>query len=452
MQNVQLRESYDQHQLRLAAVVVADIFIDGELETLWAALRGPLGRDRPGSEDASRVRDFLRRSASRTVGGAALGPIRFRRSDGPRKGFRSHEMSLPTAVDEVTLGLYQFAPGMVMASMVAAVSPTLAEDVFHLSHSSPTSPTLGGGISFKYVEAAKGADLASHFQTIADIGLLPTGAGFLNQSRYPSGTVVVWMGSPPADDNARSWHDVCRVLGIENWRWWEGPDLRLYTGVPEAEHRPQDGGDGYSILDTRQKPTSNEAETFTPEGIVRHELGLEIYDWLPLLLMLEAAQLITGSAGRLRERLNRGTTTGPQPTWPIVRLGRLVADLHNCEYRLERLRQAAGLDDKRSFRQFPTLILKTAHRPDEQVSRSKLLERLERLAHKQPPPDEPARHLRNDAIEWLDSLTKSGRQDVGLSLERARLLAQLRSTTALLFWTAWVGILTAILVFRELAR
>jgi hypothetical protein len=46
-ENVQLRQSYDQHELRLAAVVVADIFIDGEIQSLWTALRSPLGPDRP---------------------------------------------------------------------------------------------------------------------------------------------------------------------------------------------------------------------------------------------------------------------------------------------------------------------------------------------------------------------------------------------------------------------
>src|SRR5260370_30136034 len=61
-QNEQLRLSYDEHPLRLAGVIVADIFIDGEIQSLWTALRGPLGPDRPGAEDASRVRDFLQRS------------------------------------------------------------------------------------------------------------------------------------------------------------------------------------------------------------------------------------------------------------------------------------------------------------------------------------------------------------------------------------------------------
>jgi hypothetical protein len=368
-------------------------------------------------------------------------------------GFGSHELQLPAGVERLSLLLYQFASGMVMAAMVAAMSPTTAEDVFHQSHASPISTERGGGIRFRFVETAKGADLARQFQTVAEVGLLPPRTGFLGEHRYPSGTVVVWMGSPPSNDDARSWHDVGRVLGIETWHWWDGPDLRLYSGVPEPEHKSQDGGGGYSILDTRHKPSTDEAKEFSgPEGLVRHELEVEVHDWLPLLLLVEAAQPITYSAGRLRERLNRGMTAGLHRRWPILRLGRLVTDLHNCGYRLERLRQAAGLDDTRAFRQFPVLIFKSAHSPHEQMTQSRLLERLERLAGKQPPTDEPARHLRNDAIEWLDRLTKSGLHDVGLSVERARLLAQLRSTTALLLWTALVGILTAILVARELTR
>jgi hypothetical protein len=368
-------------------------------------------------------------------------------------GFGSHELQLPASVERLSLLLYQFAPGMVMAATVVAMSPTLAEDVFHQSHASPISLERGGGVSFRFVETAKGADLARQFQTVAEAGLLPPRVGFLGEHRYPSGTVVVWMGAPPSDDDALSWHDVGQVLGIETWHWWDGPDLRLYSGVPEPERKSQEGGGGYSILDTRHKPSTDDAKDFSgPEGLIRHELELEVHDWLPLLLLVEAAQLITGTAGQLRERLNRGMTAGFRGRWPIVRLGRLVTDLHNCEYRLERLRQAAGLDDQRAFRQFPVLILKSAHVRHEQMTQSRILERLERLAHKQPPTGEPARHLRNDAIEWLDRLTKSGLHDVGLSLERARLLAQLRSTAALLLWTALVGVLTAVLVARELTR
>lgn len=129
-QNEQLRDSYDKHPLRLAAIIVGDIFVDGEIEVLWSALRGPLGPDRPGAEDASRVSDFLRRSASRTLGGAALGAIRFHRPGQHRMAFGSHEMPLPVGIEQLSLHMYQFAPGMVMAAIVASMSSSTAEKVF----------------------------------------------------------------------------------------------------------------------------------------------------------------------------------------------------------------------------------------------------------------------------------------------------------------------------------
>lgn len=207
------------------------------------------------------------------------------------------------------------------------------------------------------------------------------------------------------------------------------------------------------MLNTRQQqPLTDVTKEFEVDGLLRHELELEIHTWLPLLLLVEGAQVVTDTAGHLRERLNRRVTMRLGLTMPIVRLGKLVTELHTCQYRLQRLRQAAGLDDNRAFRDFPILVFKSVHTSQEQLTESRLLERLERLARKQPPADEPARQLRNSAIDWLDGLTKTGLQDVGLSLEKARLLAELRSSAALVLWSAFVGILTAILVVRELTR
>ena len=451
-QNEQLRQSYDQHPLRLAAVIVADIFVDDEIEILWGALRGPLGPDRPGAEDARRVRDFLRRSASRTFGGAALGAIHFHKSGQHQTGFGSHELRLAAGIERLSLHLYQFAPGMVMASVVAAMSSRTADNVFHESHASPISHDRGGGVSFKFVQTAKGADLERQFRAVAEVELLPPHTGLLGDHRYPSGCVVVWKGSTPSDDGAPSWRDVARVIGIETWQWWEGDDVRLYSGVPEPVRELYDRGGGYTMLNSRQQPaTDDDTEFGGPEGLLRFQLLLEIPSWLPLLLLVEAAQEITGAAGLLRERLNRRGAAPMGFKMPIIRLGKLVTALHTCQYRLQRLRQAAELDDKRAFRDFPVLVFKSARTTQEQLSQS-ILDRLERLARRQPPADEPTRHLRNSAMEWLDKLTKTGLQDVGLSLEKARLLAELRSSAALVLWSAFVGILTAILVIRELTR
>src|SRR5205823_2113644 len=147
-----------------------------------------------------------------TLGGAALGAIRFHRAGQRQMGIGSHELQLPAGVQRLSLQLYQFAPGMVMASIVATMSSRTAEKVFHDSHASPISRERGGGISFKFVETAKGADLEGQFRAVAAIELLPPNTGLLGDRRYPSGSVVVWTGSAPSYDDAHSWHDVGQVL------------------------------------------------------------------------------------------------------------------------------------------------------------------------------------------------------------------------------------------------
>src|SRR5260370_34200638 len=119
---------------------------------------------------------------------------------------------------------------MVMAAIVAEMSSSTAEKVFHDSHASPVSRELGGGVSFRFVETAKSADLERQFRTVAEVGLLPPHTGLLGDHRYPSGSLVAWTGSAPSADDAPSWNDVGQVLGVETGHWWEGAGVRLDSG------------------------------------------------------------------------------------------------------------------------------------------------------------------------------------------------------------------------------
>jgi len=356
-----------------------------------------------------------------------------------------HELhQMPDGVDRLSLLLYQFAPGMVMAATVATLPADTAEDLFHRSHQSPIRRERGGGLSFQFVGAAKAADLEDRLRPVAD-ALLPPGSGLLGTKRYPFGTTVVWIAEARPPDT-QSWRQFAQVLGIEDWRWWADQGRRLYSGVPMAD-RETGGRGGYSMLIFR--PTTSEAAEFGGvEAMVRHELELELADWLPLLLLQEAALLITEQAGRLRETLNRRVTARLRAL-RFVRLSALVTRLDFCRYQLERVRQGAGLDTEVGFRQFPVLLLGSMNRKPALRSRFSFFLRISRLGRPDSDPKPAEIHLRSAAIDGLERLTKAGLHEVRLTLDRARLLAEVRSTNALLSLTAVVALLTAILVLRD---
>jgi len=131
----------------------------------------------------------------------------------------------------------------------------------------------------------------------------------------------------------------------------------------------------------------------------------------------------------------------------------MVERLHFCQYRLERLRQAARLDnERRAFREFPVLVFKSGRERQDRSPQTIGGRIRKSLLGRDQSSTEPAQHLRNGAIDWLERLTKAGLQETRLSLDRARLLAQVRSTNVLLFWSAFVALLTAILVIRDIFR
>ena len=299
------------------------------------------------------------------------------------------------------------------------------------------------------VEAAKTHDLEARLREITTIDLLPRKAGLLRDRRFPDGTLVVWSGEKFPSDDGLTARDVTRVLGIQSWEWWEGDRRRVYSGAPVADRY----GDGHSMVLVKQSRDPDRKEFVTREAEMRFHLQQDLRDWLPLLLLGEAAVLLREQAGGLRDSLARRANSRWGRLWPIG-LGALVARLSEVQYRLERLRQAANLDgERRGFQQFPMLILGRADRlaylpqPRRTIVR-RIARWLESIIAEPKPPTLP-RNLRQAWMESLDLVTRSALQDVRLSFERARLLSDIRSTNVLLGLTFVVLILTAILVIRS---
>jgi hypothetical protein len=446
--NQRLAESFKQHPLRLVAVVVADIFMDTDIDKLARLLDRRLKA--PGYDQRrhrAQVGNMLRRARSKAGGREGLGVINFA---GPGEGRKylggAHEIRLPLGVERVGLLLDQFAPGIVMAAEVIAAQPGIAASVFERHHPSPVRRTKDG-LSWEMVEAAKTRDLETRLREIAAIDLLPTEAGLLRDRRFPDGTLVVWSGEKFPSDEGRAAHDITRVLGIASWEWWEGDGRRVYSGAPVAGY-----GDGHSMILVEQLRDPDRNEFATREAEMRFHLQQELRDWLPLLLLGEAAVLSREEAGRLRDSLARRVNSGLGRLWPVG-LGALVARLSEVQYRLERLRQAANIDDeRRGFQQFPMMVWgrtdRLASPPQPRRTTVRRIARwLESIVAEPKPPTQP-RNLRQSWMESLDLVTRAALQDVRLSFERARLLSDIRSTNVLLGLTFVVLILTAILVIR----
>ncbi len=447
--NQRLRESYKQHPLRLVAVVIADIFMDTDIDKFARLLDRRLKA--PGYDQRrhrAQVRDMLRRARSKAGGREGLGAINFA---GPGEGRKylggAHEIRLPRGVERVALFLDQFAPGIVMGAVVVAAQPDIAASVFERHHPSPVRRTKDG-LSWEMVEAAKTRDLETRLREIAAIDLLPRGAGLLRDRRFPDGTLVAWSGEKFPSDDGLAARDVTRVLGIESWEWWEGDGRRVYSGAPVADRY----GDGHSMILVQQSRDQDRKEFATREAEMRFHLQQELRDWLPLLLLGEAAVLLRERAGRLRDSLARRANSRLGRLWPLG-LGALVARLSEVQYRLERLRQAANIDgERRGFQEFPMMVLGRAERlASPPLPRRTIVRRiarwLESIVAEPDPPTQP-RNLRQSWMESLDLVTRTALQDVRLSFQRARLLSDIRSTNVLLGLTFAVLILTAVLVIR----
>lgn len=451
--NQRLAASYGEYPLRLVAVVVADAFMDTDIDHLSKTLVKRLAPDTQGRQDRERVRNLLRRAQSKAGGGEALGAIHFWRPGEAKKyPGGGHELAMPSGVDRLGLVLYQFAPGMVMAATVIAAPADTAAAVFGASHASPVRQLRNYGLQIQPVETAKTRDLEQRLRALAGLGLLPESHGLLAERRFPAGTMVVWSAEQFPSQDALAWQpDVSRVLGIEAWHWWEGAGRRLYSGVPVADPDRGERG-GYSMIVTQLPSEADQQEFRSPEAAHRYYLEHEVDDVLPLLLLHEGSLVLGEEAGRLREKLAKRANA--RFRWlRLLTLGALVGRLSDLQYRLERVRQAAGVDGgRRGFQQFPMLV----PRPEQPAAAAPKLGRGARVgqwlreASTKPKPGALPFNLRQAAMDGLDRLTKEGLHEVRLTLDRARLLSDIRSTNALLVLTYVLAVLTAILVVRAL--
>jgi hypothetical protein len=283
------------------------------------------------------------------------------------------------------------------------------------------------------------------------MNLLPSAHGLLGAKRFPAGTLVVWSGEkyPSADDRDAS--DVTRVLGIENWfLWWEGDNRRLYPGVPVTDDRRDRGG--HSVIVVQPTTEADQKEFGSPEAALRYSLENELHDWLPPLLLNEAAGTLGDEAGRIRERLARRANSRFLWLWPFG-LGGLVGNLSDVQYRLERIRQAVKMDgDRGPFQQFPMMVLRERfERSKPQIRRTSAARLALWLREAMADPKAPTQphNLRQAVLDSLDRLTQESLEDVRLSFERAHLLSEIRSTNVLLGLTMVLALLTLILVVHN---
>ncbi|HEV2013424.1 MAG TPA: hypothetical protein VGR77_06040 [Candidatus Dormibacteraeota bacterium] len=315
------------------------------------------------------------------------------------------------------------------------LDPDPAAGIFGADHPGSIE-VLEHSVKFGMVEEAKRTALARALAAAGSTGLLPAELGLLGVRRYPRGALVVWrLPQMPPDDVA--WRDVARVLGIETWNRWEGENERLLVGVPTDDGTRLWQADGLSLLLTGvSSDDQNSGDAFDLAEKLRH--------WLPWLLVMQCTYQLTEDAGLLRQDLDR------------ARLGRkglepLAAALYECYYRLSRLKHATSeVGDGRHIG-FPDLVRydPLANRPE--VAKPSQAEPPNHDLQAQLPSLNQRRDtLREGVIASIPRTLTEGFEEVQLSLNRARTLAELNTGTAIRFWTRVVAGLTIVLCLLTL--
>lgn len=281
--------------------------------------------------------------------------------------------------------------------------------------------------------------------------IVPRDSGVLAKQRYPAGTVVAWMAERLPSVGDRGWRDVARVLGLEEWHWWQGSDRRLYDGAPLADGTLRKEGGHTLVLEC---PTAsvdlrgfNGAESFLCRNL---QVELTDSDWLPLLLLHEATITLSDRAGELRRLLNRRIASRFK-SLRLLRLGSFVAKVNFCQYQLQRVRQAVGNEPDQFW---PVGVPGMDYVSALPMPRQR---RWEAWRIWRRPQASMTRRFREVLLEALQRYLREGLDDVGLSLDRARLVSEIRASNALLTWTAALvaltvvlALLTAILVIHDL--
>ena len=440
-ENQRLAASFQEHPVRFVALIIGDVFIDTDISRLKSHVLSLLGPDRAGREDRARVKEMLSAAESKAGGRMGLAAIQFE-SKAARGGSRfgqPHLFELPPSVPTASLLLNQFAPGMVMAVAVIAGEPDLAEHIFQAHHPTPIQHLRGGGISFGMVDAAMSADLEQHLRAMATLRLIPSRRGLLGKRRFSDGAIAVWSTDELPDREDESWRDVCRVLGFGDWFWWGDSDRRIYDGMPGRDRR-FDSERGRTMIFRGWRDV--DPAMGTPERVLRFSIEDELGDWFPLVLLNIIALRLGEQAGRLRQRLSRRATA---LGWrSVIGPGYLVRELGELQYQLERIRQAADVDGgRREFGQFPLMLGSETPAIPITPATTSARRLIEWWRRKAAPPARPS-NLRDAALGGVDRLTREGLHDVRLSLDRARLLADIRSSNGILGLTFALVLLAAV--------
>lgn len=429
--NQRLRQSYAKYPVKLLGVATADVFLGDDIRRLAAHVLPLLRDDGLGARERGEVDDFLRRARSAVGGSGSLAPIRFvQRGEKLDLFGRSQPMPLPIGIRTADLFLAHLPSALVTAAIVATFRGDPVADLFAADHEAAVV-VRKHTISYGMVEEAKQTAFARTLASAADTGLLPTGIGLLRAHRYPRGALLIWsLPAMPQDD--LEWRDVARVLGIETWNRWDAPNKRLLVGVPEKDGRVFEG-EGLSLLLTAASDGAEHAHDLAP-------LYDELRDWLPWVTVMQSAFQVTDDAGALRQDLDRARLGGKG-------LDVLVARLHERQYQLSRMKQAArDVGDGRRIG-FPDLILydprvqSAAARKPAKVAGGDAAEATASKDASTPP-----RQTLREGVMWaIGHNLDEGFEEVELSLQRARMLAELTTGRSVRIWTRVVGALTVVL-------
>lgn len=315
------------------------------------------------------------------------------------------------------------------------------QSVFQAQHVVPVRREGHSTVS-ETVEAAKARDLRGQREGMLEHPLSQP-KGLLGKSPYPRGALIVW-GVPSLPQASPEWNDIARVTGIVDWMRWEGDGLRICLGVPESA---QFSRRGISMLvEMNQLTVPEDFGSDRPSDYVRWRLGMELFDWLPWLLVAQAGEELADEAGRLRANMDRRIEGAGRGRW----LGGLENDLHalhRLEYQFNRLQHATdslSVADRR-FLEFPV-----AHHVDPRT--------IMRQTTTPGPPEAgadpvsgtgeggqradetPTPTFRDSVFEWITSILRVGTEEVRLSLEHVRVSVEAGTGGVVRRWTVIVGV------------
>lgn len=440
--NKRLAESFASEPMRFAGLVVTDVFMGEDLDKLQRTVKRWLPNPRRLGRGRADMEQFL--SAARATLGAGAGVYSQMYVNASKPGWPLSERVdwLPETIDAIHLISVTLGTGIVLFGYLCEPSSDFRQSIeatFTGSHESPMRGRGAGRMTFT-VELAKQQALASLMGSLSALPIMPTNAGLLADSRYPSGAMAAWIVSDFADTNSTHWHDIARMLGTDDFRYWQGNGLRLYRGLPTAGWDdiwdPDD--DGYTLFAAEKAwPGSPDTGDGSPEDQILFHLDNDLPSWYGWLALGQIALAIDARIGRLRANLDRSR----RGVWGYLgfrSLESLAEDLHRCQYRLQRLHQTVSDSFRRGVaqREFPKLE-EAGFVADSAKASGR--------------PYTPSPFV-DSVLSWLDELYKSALDEARLAVESAAALADFRTSGAVRLWTIVMAVLTAAVVILAIEQ